>query len=138
MNENQLALLSPTEKAEFLRTNATNIKEGNYFRKYSPNELESKKDELVENCISIDHKEEEFADIKKAYSDEIKDMKKQRTSLTSAIKTKGQFEDGEIFEFADHDSGYMISFDIEGNEINKRRLRPDEKQANIFQLNKTA
>ena len=54
MNEQLLAMLAPTERAEMLRTNATNIKEGNYFRKYTPDELESKKDELVENCISID------------------------------------------------------------------------------------
>jgi hypothetical protein len=128
----QIDTLSRHEKAEFLRTNATNIKEGFYFKKFTEDELNEKKDTLVDTCINIDIKEEQFSDVKKTWSEEIKAIKKERSTLTSVIKQKGEDAEGEIFEFADHESGYMVSFDIDGNEINRRRLRPEEKQPNLF------
>lgn len=134
----QIETLTRHEKAEFLRNNANNIKEGFYFRKFSEEELNEKKDTLVDTCINIDIKEEQFSDIKKTWSEEIKSIKKDRSTLTSVIKQKGEDAEGEIFEFQDHESGYMISLDIEGNEVNRRRLRPEEKQPNLFLKSKQA
>jgi len=134
----QLDTLSRHEKAEFLRTNATNIREGNYFRRFTEEDLNQRKDTLVDTCIQIDIKEDQFADLKKTWGDEIKAIKKERSNLTTVIKQQGEDAEGEIFEFADHESGYMISFDIDGNEINRRRLRPEEKQQTLFVTSKTA
>ncbi len=130
---------SQNEKLAWLRNNASNIKQGNYFRKFSQDELESKKDSLVDTCIDIDHKEEEFSEVKKSYSDELKAMKKNRANLTNSIKLKGEDTNGELFEFADHELNMMITLDDSGQEVTRRRLRPDEKQGKLFiQQSKTA
>lgn len=123
---------SENEKNAWLHDNATNIKQGNYFRKFSQDELESKKDSLVDTCIDIDHKEEEFSEIKKTYSDELKGMKKNRAELTTSIKLKGEDTNGVLFEFADHELNMMITLDDSGEEVTRRRLRPDEKQGKLF------
>lgn len=136
--KSQMELMSPRERIEFLRTQATNIRQGNYFRQFTDDELDSKKDELVEQCINIDVKEVEFTDIKKTYGDEIKSLKKLRASLTDSIKIKGENTSGEIFEFAEHEDGLMVSFDEQGNVIGSRKLRPEEKQSNLFINSKTA
>ena len=135
MNEQFMASLSPTEKAEFLKSNATNIKEGIYFKRYTQQEIEEKKDQLVDACIEVDHKEIEFADVKATYNESIKHSKALRTALTTCIQQRGESANGHIYEFADQDSGYMVSFDIQGMEIDRRKLRPEERQINIFQLN---
>ena len=130
---------SHNEKLAWLRDNASNIKQGNYFRKFSQDELESKKDSLVDTCIDIDHKEEEFSEVKKSYGDELKAMKKNRANLTNSIKLKGEDTNGELFEFADHELNMMITLDDSGQEVSRRRLRPDEKQGKLFiQQSKTA
>lgn len=134
----QIETLTRHEKAEFLRNNANNIKEGFYFRKFSEEELNEKKDTLVDTCIQIDIKEKEKSETVKLLSDSINAQKKVRTNLTTSIKQQGEDAEGEIFEFSDHESGYMVSFDIDGNEISRRRLRPEEKQANLFLKSKQA
>jgi hypothetical protein len=136
--QQQIDTLSRQEKAEFLRTNATNIKEGFYFRNFSDDEIDDKKNALVDTCINIDIKEEQFSDVKKSWADEIKAIKKERSTLTTVIKQKGEDANGELFEFAEHEEGFMITFDIDGNEVDRRRLRPNEKQQQLFLNTKQA
>jgi len=134
----QMEMLTPKEKANFLRDNATEVKRGFYFRKFSEDEVNERKDILVDTCIQIAAKESEFSDVKKKYADDLKVQKSARSELTRIIKQKGEDAEGEIYDFADTESGFMISFDIEGNEISRRRLRPEEKQANLFLTSKQA
>lgn len=72
----QIETLTRHEKAEFLRNNANNIKEGFYFRKFSEEELNEKKDTLVDTCIQIDIKEKEKSETVKLLSDSINAQKK--------------------------------------------------------------
>jgi len=86
---------SENEKIAWLHDNATNVKQGNYFRKYSQDELESKKDSLVDTCIDIDHKLENFGiNTEKKYTvkDLIKLLKFNKHMFESANEVDGVIE----------------------------------------------
>jgi hypothetical protein len=124
----QLKNLTQIERVHFLRNNATAVREGHYFHKYSQEELEVKKTLLVEQCIDLDAKEAELSEIKKRMGKVISTQKEERTTTINQIKMEGENAQGELYDFADYESGYMITYSITGDEVSKRKLRPEEKQ----------
>lgn len=134
----ELKKLSQIERAHYLRHNATVVREGHYFHRFSQEELEAKKTLLVEQCIDLDAKEAELSEVKKRMGKIISSQKEERTATINQIKMEGENAQGELYDFADYESGYMITYSIIGEEVNKRKLRPEEKQpALTFQQLKT-
>ena len=65
-------------------------------------------------------------------------LKTLNKTLLTEIKTKQSTCDGILYHMANHDEGFMETYDGEGYLISTRRLRPDEKQGSIFSLAKAS
>ena len=59
-------------------------------------------------------------------------------TLLTEIKTKQTTVDGTLYHMANHEEGWMETYDHDGMLIATRRLRPEEKQGTIFSLGKAA
>lgn len=122
-------------RIQFLKDNCDKVERKTYMRKFSPDELRQKKDQLAETSISVseieDEKKELLSDIKQRL-DPLKDTRKQ---LLTDIKHKAEEVKGECYKFIEGDDvGYYNS---EGDLIEQRPAYPDEKQGTIFQISRT-
>lgn len=134
--KDQLQSMSPKQKAQFLRDNAYKVEEGKYFKRYTEDELVDKKEEFSAKAIVLSDLEDEFTDLKKDYSQRVKDQKETQRHLLSRIRAKGEYAEGETYLFDDQENGVMITYDCNGNEVDRRKIRPEERQTSILTASK--
>ena len=126
------------ERLMILQENAAKVEQTTYQKSLTQDELAIRHEDLAKNCIklsSIDDEKKEVAADFKAKTDPLNIANK---TLLTEIKTKQTTVDGTLYHIANHDDGFMETYDNEGMLISTRRLRPEEKQTNIFSLSKTA
>lgn len=134
--ENFLRSLNSRERLEYLQSNASKIDEGKYNKQLADDEITAAKDVLSENCIKINDLEEELDVIKKQYKEKMKPFRIESSQLMNQIRSRQQTVDGVLYHLANHDSGWMETYNDEGELIGTRKLRPDEKQAGLFPMAK--
>lgn len=127
---------STLDRIHNLEAMAYSIEEGTYLKHLSSEELEIKREALTDNVIKAADLEEK----KKAYVDsikaELKPLSIERRLLMEVLKTKHEEVEGKIYHVDDQEEGVMNSFNENGEFINSRRLRPEERQTTIFSINK--
>lgn len=126
----------PKDRKTLLQENASKVEETTYQKVLSPDELAARREDLADNCIKLNQKEDELKLIKDSFKIEMDPLKVHNKTLLTEIKTKQSTVDGILYHLANHDDGMMEIYDSEGYLISTRRLRPEEKQTNIFSLNK--
>ena len=122
------------ERTMLLQENALKVEITTYQRFLSDEELSDHREDLADNCIKLNQKEDELKEVKDSFKIEMDPLKNKNTVLLTEIKTKQTTVDGTLYHMANHDEGMMETFDAEGYLISTRRLRPDEKQGTIFSL----
>ena len=129
---------TPKERLMLLQENAAKVEQTTYQRTLSLDDLAARREDLADNCIKLNHFEDELADIKAKFKDDMDPLKVSNKKLLTEIKTKQSTVDGTLFHIANHDDGMMETYDNDGFLIASRRLRPEEKQGNIFNMAKAA
>jgi hypothetical protein len=124
------------ERKVALQENAAKVEQTTYQRPLSEDELISRREKLADNCIKVNVLEDDLKLIKDDFKLKMDPLKADNKQLLSEIKTKQETVEGTIYEMANFDEGMMESYDGEGYMISSRRLRPDERQGNVFQLSK--
>lgn len=124
--------LSAEERLQALRTNADHVEQTTYEKDLTQEELDAKREMFVDNDIQIAKLEDELNEKKSEFKNKIDPIKLVNRSLRQEVKTKKKEVKGQLFHLANHDSGYMETYDETGELIATRRLRPDEKQARLF------
>ena len=138
--ENQevyLQSLGERERREFFESNAAEIYEGKYSRPLSEDEVVKAKDELSDSYIKLSDLQEEFEKVKSIHKEKIKPFKQHIGTLAVEIRTKQRFTSGKVYSLANHVTGMMETYNETGQFLYARKLRPDEKQAGLFQLPQT-
>jgi hypothetical protein len=106
-------------------------------RELSPTQVDaykSRQAELAERETEIEDWMNEHV---KPLREEIKDIKTERKSISRTTK-RGYIESEEVlYWIQDHDAKQMVAYDSEGNEIKRRRMKPEERQGMMLNL-KTA
>lgn len=125
----------PEQRIQFLKDNCDKVEKKTYMRRFTPDELRQKKDQLAETSISLS----EIDDEKKLILQDIKQrqdpLKAEKKILLSNIKHKAEEVKEECYKFIEDDEvGYYNS---EGDIIEQRPAYPDEKQGTIFQIGRT-
>lgn len=125
----------PEKRVQFLHDNCDKAEKKTYMRRFSPDELRQKKDQLAETSITLS----EIEDEKKLLLQDIKQreepLKAEKKVLLSNIKHKAEEVKEECYKFIDNDEvGY---YNAEGDLIEQRPAYPDEKQGTIFQVVRT-
>jgi len=124
------------ERLMIMQENASKVEETTYQKSLSIEDLIAKREDLSDNLIQLGQKEDEFNEVKATFKAETDPIKQVNKVLLSEIKTKQSTVAGVLYHMANHEEGMMETYDHEGALIGTRRLRPDEKQGNVFQIKK--
>lgn len=128
----QVQNMSPADRLAFLRDNAYKVEEGKFFKKFLPDELVSLKETFSQQSLALADKKAEFKQISADFKGRIKTMSEEAEITLQSIRGRGVWKKGDTFMFDDQEGGFMYIYDAEGNEIERRKLRPDEKQTSML------
>jgi hypothetical protein len=138
MSEIFMPDLSFEERLRLLETNADSVRDGSYFKRLSPEEVEARQQSYVEKDMELDDLEEK----KKAFLVEIKSeqdpIKQDIKYLRKELRTGMREVLGKIFNIPDYPNKMMKQYNEFGELLGSRRLRPEEHQSNVFAISKTA
>jgi hypothetical protein len=126
------------ERLMILQENSAKVEQTTYQKSLSADELAARREDLADDCIKLNQFEDELKEVKDGFKDKMEPLKTANKLRLTEIKTKQSTVDGTLYHMANHEEGMMETYDHEGYLIGSRRLRPEEKQGNIFSLGKTA
>lgn len=133
IEQQETALRMPVgEREKFLEIHATDIKEGQYFRRFDDEDISQIQEEFMMKSIEFKRKQEEFDEIKAIFKAQLKILEDERKVMMSQIMQSGEWLDGKIFGFDDQIKGTMIYLNKQGDFIESRRLLPNERQLTIM------
>lgn len=124
--------VSADQRKLILEQNADSVEQTTYLKPLTEDEILGKKDILTDNSIRLFDIEEDKKEAMKVYKDKIDPLKKENNLLLSEIRTGQAKVAGILYHMANHDEGYMETYDENGELIQSRKLRPDEKQKTIL------
>lgn len=130
--------VSQETRLQLLQQNADHIEETTYFKPLTPDELDLRRELLTDNAIKLSEYEDEKKEIMNDFKTKMDPLAKQNKKLLTEVKTRQAEISGVLYLMANHDDGMMETYDANGELVSSRRLRPEEKQKNIFALSKTA
>lgn len=130
--------LTPKERLMIMQENAAKVEQTTYQKALTADELSARREDLADNCIKLNKFEDELKEVKDDFKLKMDPLKNSNKTLLTEIKTKQTTIDGTLFHMANHEDGMMETYDNEGLLIASRRLRPEEKQTNIFALPKAS
>lgn len=130
---------TPNEKLELLKANCRSQETENVKIFFSQDDLDEMKSRLSESSIERNALEDELSDIGKGLRGKIKSETKTIKGLLTHLKNKFEYQMQEVFDFDDQENGLMLTYNNQGELINSRRLRPNERQTSIINFkSKTA
>jgi hypothetical protein len=128
-----------SEKIELLKANCLHSEFQQVKIFFSEDDLNEMKSRLSEHCISKSGYEDELKDVGKDLRNKIKEQNETIRMLLQFLKDKFEYQTQEVFDFDDQENGMMLTYNVQGELISSRKLRPQERQTKIFNLNnKTA
>jgi len=130
--------LTPDERLMVMQENSVKVEETTYQKILTEDELAIRHEELASNYIKLSSIDDEKKSVMADFKLRITPLAEANKTLLSEIKTKQTTVDGTLYHMANYEDGFMETYDHEGMLISTRRLRPEEKQTNIFHLNKAA
>jgi hypothetical protein len=130
--------MSPEDRKSLLEGDAISVEETTYTRPLTPEEVVYYKDLLstksVEQATILDDKKEVIASFKARLDPVAAEIK---TAL-SAVKYKAVQCAGRLYRLADYENQMIHTVDSDGNLINSRMMRPEERQFRIQALKQQA
>lgn len=125
-------------KMQVLVDSADSVENTTYYKPLTQEELEVKREQYFDNQIKLSGFNEELSDIKAGFKDKMKPLQTENVVLLQEVKTKQAEITGTLYHLANHDTGFMETYNESAELVSTRRLRPNEKQKNVFQISKTA
>lgn len=118
---------TPESRLNILRNHADKVEETTYDRELTQDEVDAKCQLFVNNSIQVSTLEDEINEQKAKFKLKIDPLKLVNNTLQYEIKTKKRKVKGTLFHMANHESGFMETYDQAGELIATRRLQPEEK-----------
>lgn len=135
-------LLSGSETKEeitrILTENCEGVESRDYLKHLAEDELADLKTEYVDNNLELKSLNDELKAAKDLHKLKAKPFIDDNKELLNVMKTRHREIHGKVWRIANHDSGMMEFVNDEGQVIETRRLKPDEKQTRMFPINKAA
>lgn len=131
--------LSDKERIMIMQENAAKIEDTTYQKPLDADELAARREDLCDKSILLNQKDDELKVIKDQFKIETDPLKLAVKNLLTEIKTKQATVCGLLYHMANDADGMMETYDQNGDLVNSRRLRPEEKQqTRIFQIGNAA
>ncbi len=137
MEKQLFAEYSATEREQMLRDNADAIEIKGYMKPFTDSELREKKDDLAKSVIEIAQIEQEKKEAVAEFKARLKPLRNDKTRLLEQIKNKAEFVKEDCFKLVNQEEGMVGYYNANGELIESRPIRADERQATIFQMKKT-
>jgi hypothetical protein len=97
-------------------------------RPLSEDEIELRKNEVVEKSIAKAVLDKQFDEVREEFKNQIDPLKSRLKTLIEDLQTRTKEEEGDVYHIPDYDEGFMCFYDAAGVLINKRPLHPEEKK----------
>lgn len=126
------------ERQILLSENADKVETTTYFKPLSQEELDLRREKLTDNAITLSEYEDQKKEIMDDFKEKMKPLAEENKQILTEVKTRQAKVEGTLYHLANHDEGFMETYDEQGELVSSRRLRPDEKQQKLFSITKTA
>lgn len=124
--------MTAQQRMDYLQTHSDKIEEGEYFISYGEEEMAQVQADLANAAMTLASKSAAFELAKAEHKRTIAPFKKDYETALSNLRHQGETTTGKLYLFADHDNKVMNFYDVHGDLIKSRRLRPDERQMTIL------
>jgi hypothetical protein len=121
-------------RVRFLKDNCEAIEEIGFNRKFTPEEIVDKKDNLAIVAIEINDVEIEKKEVMKDFKERIDPLQSRKVALLKDIKLKSEWTKEECFKFINQDTRTVTWYDCDGILVDFRPIRPEEAQLTIHHL----
>lgn len=115
-----------------LHDTADQFEQGEYLKSLSQEEMDIRREQMVENCINLSDLDDQLNEIKSSFKEKIKNLVLLNKSILQELRTKQTRVSGMLYQIKNEETGMMETYDDFGVLISTRRLRPEEKQGTIF------
>lgn len=128
-----------SERIEMLKANCHSTEQEQTKVFFSEDDLAEMKSRLAEESIERNSLENDLKDLSAGIRRNIKDKTSKIKSFLVLLKDKYELQMQPVYHFDDQQNGVMLTYNQEGELIGTRKLRPNERQTRIVELNqKTA
>lgn len=123
--------VTPEERINIMRNNADKIEETTFEKELTTDQVDIKREQLVDNLIAISGHEDKLNEAKAIFKQEADPLKRENLKLQKEVKYKRSEVEGTLFHMANHDDGMMEVYDQAGELVSSRRLLPTERRQTI-------
>ncbi len=134
--ENYLKGLSETARREYMEANAHRVEDTRYSKPLTEEDIAECKTAVSENCIKFNDLDEEFSEIKKEFKGKMKPLAEHNKILLNEIRTRQRLVAGVIWHMPNYEDSQIETYNGEGEMISSRRMKPEEKQGNLYAISK--
>lgn len=122
------------ERLQVLQDTAVRVEETKMYIPLSALELDIMREKLTENLIALDVENEAFDLVKEEHKAKVKPLQAENAILITQVRTGQELRAGVFYHLPNYDTNTMCTYDSNGDCVNERRLRPDEKkgQSRLF------
>lgn len=115
-----------------LTDSADSVEQGEYLKSLSQEEMDIRREQMVENSIKLSDLEDQLKEAKAEFKGKIEPLSLQNKALLQELRTKQARLSGMLYHIKNEETGMMETYDDLGVLISTRRLKPEEKQGTIF------
>lgn len=123
----------PQQRKQYLADNADSVVKKTYMQRYTPEELQARKEELANVSISINDIEAEKKEAMKEFNERLDPLTEQRTILIGDIRRKAKEVTGDCYCFVSEEERMTYVISENGDCIEARPCTADELQKTVFQ-----
>lgn len=131
-------VVDPKQKLQLLADNCDDSEKTKYYRDLSQDELDSRRELLVDNLTKISSAEEELSKHKQTFKMLADPLKLENKTLLVEVKTRKAEVNGQLFHIFNHEEGMRETYDEAGDLVGTRRLLPTERQQRVPFISKAA
>lgn len=123
----------PEQRKRFLKDNADSVVEKSYMRKFTPEELQTRKEELANTSIQINDIEQEKKDAMDEFKERLKPLQTKHQELIEDIRTKATLVKGICYCFVSEEERKTYIINEDGDCIEEHPCTAEELQKTMFQ-----
>ena len=116
---------------------ADKIENYSYMRKFTPEELQDKKEKLANSVIENKRLEAELKAYNQIYKEQMKPIKEKIDVLATHLKEKSELVTESCYVEFNRDLGYATIYNTDGEQVGTRPMSIEEKEQLTISFKKT-
>ena len=131
MKDIMLADTPVEQRAQILRDSCDEVVEKSYLSKFSQEETNELRANLVEVQIQMQELTENFDVVKADFKGKMKPLQERIGKMLDDLRKGGEYIKGECYKFIDQDEGRVGYYTPDGYLLEERPMKPEERQKTI-------